>query len=83
MRKDFTNINIESSEETLTESSENVLNSPEQIPIKNRYIKTDLADVTHLNYVAGLPPFLRGPYSTMYISRPWTIRQYAGLLHSI
>jgi methylmalonyl-CoA mutase len=78
MRKDFTNVNIESSEEKLTASSENVLNSPEQIPIKNRYTKTDLADVTHLNYVAGLPPFLRGPYSTMFISRPWTIRQYAG-----
>ena len=69
---------IESSEEKLTASSENVLNSPEQIPIKNRYTKTDLADVTHLNYVSGLPPFLRGPYSTMFISRPWTIRQYAG-----
>ena len=78
MRKDFTNVNIESSEEKLTASSENVLNSPEQIPIKNRYTKTDLADVTHLNYVSGLPPFLRGPYSTMFISRPWTIRQYAG-----
>ena len=78
MRKDFTNVNIESSEDNTTESSAHVLNSPEQIPIKNRYTKTDLADVTHLNYVAGLPPFLRGPYSTMYISRPWTIRQYAG-----
>ena len=54
------------------------MNSPEQIPIKNLYTKTDLAEVTHLKYVSGLPPFLRGPYSTMYISRPWTIRQYAG-----
>ena len=78
MRKDFTNVNIESSEEKQTLSSEKTVNSPEQIPIKNLYTKTDLAEVSHLKYVSGLPPFLRGPYSTMYISRPWTIRQYAG-----
>ena len=78
MRKDFTNVNIESSEDKQTLSSEKTVNSPEQIPIKNLYTKTDLAEVSHLKYVSGLPPFLRGPYSTMYISRPWTIRQYAG-----
>lgn len=50
----------------------------EQIPVKSVYGKDDLAGMEHLNYAAGLPPFLRGPYSTMYVNKPWTIRQYAG-----
>lgn len=50
----------------------------ELIPVKPIYTKTDLEGMEHLNYVAGLPPFLRGPYSAMYPMRPWTIRQYAG-----
>lgn len=52
--------------------------TPEQIPVKPVYTKEDLEGMEHLNYAAGLPPFLRGPYSTMYVMRPWTIRQYAG-----
>ena len=52
--------------------------TPEQIPVKPVYLKEDLKNMEHLNYAAGLPPFLRGPYSSMYITRPWTIRQYAG-----
>ena len=50
----------------------------EQIPVKSYYSAEDLAGLEHLDYAAGIPPFLRGPYSTMYVSRPWTIRQYAG-----
>jgi len=50
----------------------------EQIPVKSYYAAEDLAGLEHLDYAAGIPPFLRGPYSTMYVSRPWTIRQYAG-----
>ncbi|MDL2320603.1 methylmalonyl-CoA mutase [Alistipes sp. OttesenSCG-928-B03] len=50
----------------------------EQIPVKNSYDAADLAGMEHLNYAAGIAPFLRGPYSTMYVMRPWTIRQYAG-----
>ena len=42
------------------------------------YDRSDVADLEHLDYAAGIPPFLRGPYSTMYVLRPWTIRQYAG-----
>lgn len=53
-------------------------NTPEQIPVKPVFGKEDLADMEHLEYAAGLPPFLRGPYSTMYVMSPWTIRQYAG-----
>ena len=50
----------------------------EQIPVKSYYAAEDLAGLEHLDYAAGIPPFLRGPYSTMYVLRPWTIRQYAG-----
>src|SRR6516162_9119701 len=50
----------------------------EQIPVKSYYAAEDLAGLEHLDYAAGIPPFLRGPYSTMYALRPWTIRQYAG-----
>jgi methylmalonyl-CoA mutase len=50
----------------------------EQIPVKACYTAADLERLEHLDYAAGLPPYLRGPYSTMYVLRPWTIRQYAG-----
>ncbi|MBR4135009.1 MAG: methylmalonyl-CoA mutase [Bacteroidales bacterium] len=50
----------------------------EQIPVKQVYGEDDLLGMEHLNYAAGIPPFLRGPYSMMYAFRPWTIRQYAG-----
>jgi len=56
----------------------NVWLTPEQIPVKPRYTKEDLQGLDHLEYAAGIPPFLRGPYATMYVMQPWTIRQYAG-----
>ena len=52
--------------------------TPEQIDIQPVYTKEDLEGMEHLNFAAGIPPFLRGPYSMMYPFRPWTIRQYAG-----
>ncbi len=52
--------------------------TPELIPVKPVYTKEDLEGMEHLEYAAGLPPYLRGPYSGMYPMRPWTIRQYAG-----
>jgi methylmalonyl-CoA mutase len=52
--------------------------TPEKIPIRSVYTKEDLKGMEHLNYAAGLPPFLQGPYSGMYAMLPWTIRQYAG-----
>ena len=52
--------------------------TPEMIPIKSVYTKEDLDGMEHLNYAAGIAPFLRGPYSGMYAMLPWTIRQYAG-----
>lgn len=50
----------------------------EGISIKKKYSEKDLKEVNHLNFAAGISPYLRGPYSTMYVRRPWTIRQYAG-----
>ena len=50
----------------------------EQIDVRPAYTEADVADLDHLGYLPGLPPFLRGPYATMYVTRPWTVRQYAG-----
>ena len=50
----------------------------EQIKLQSAYFKMDISDLVQVDYAAGLPPYLRGPYSTMYVMRPWTIRQYAG-----
>jgi methylmalonyl-CoA mutase len=55
-----------------------VWNTPEGIPVKPLYTAEDVEGLDHLAYLPGLPPFHRGPYPTMYASRPWTIRQYAG-----
>jgi methylmalonyl-CoA mutase len=52
--------------------------STEHIPIKSSYSAKDLQGLEHLEFAAGIPPYLRGPYSTMYVMQPWTIRQYAG-----
>ena len=85
MKPDFKNINIKTAAPQPNAgewSAENKIEkdwvTPEQIPVKPVYTKDDLEGMEHLNYAAGLPPFLRGPYSAMYAMRPWTIRQYAG-----
>ncbi|MDO5524245.1 MAG: methylmalonyl-CoA mutase [Bacteroidia bacterium] len=86
MKPDFKNIDFKSAgfEETnVAEWAEkNEIKAdwltPEQIPVKPVYTKEDLEGMEHLGYAAGVEPFLRGPYSTMYVMRPWTIRQYAG-----
>ncbi|MGB3776015.1 MAG: methylmalonyl-CoA mutase, partial [Leeuwenhoekiella sp.] len=59
------------------EYSESIKNA-EEIEVKNKYSPTDIEDFEHLDFAAGIAPFLRGPYSTMYVRRPWTVRQYAG-----
>ena len=51
--------------------------TPEHIEVKPVYTKEDLEGMEHLDFAAGIPPYLRGPYSVMYTLRPWTIRQYA------
>ena len=50
----------------------------EQIPVAPLYTAGDQAGLEHLDFTAGIPPFLRGPYATMYVTQPWTVRQYAG-----
>lgn len=86
MRPDFNKIEIRTSKTSnhkakergeLTKAKKEWI-TPEHIPVKPVYFNNDLLQLKHLEYAAGLPPFLRGPYSTMYITRPWTIRQYAG-----
>jgi len=78
MRPDFSRINFEPRVvHQAAEAGEEWL-SPEHIPVKGFYTAGDLAGVDHLQYAAGIPPYLRGPYSTMYVTKPWTIRQYAG-----
>jgi methylmalonyl-CoA mutase len=79
MRPDFRNINIYGRESPASDRPDiSTWNTAEQIPVKNIYTARDLHGMEHLNFAAGIPPFLRGPYSTMYFIRPWTIRQYAG-----
>ena len=55
-----------------------MMKTPEGIDIKEAYTQEDMEGLEHLDYAAGIVPFLRGPYPSMYVSRPWTIRQYAG-----
>ncbi len=86
MRPSFKNISYRSDEKKQTDfrqwekehKNTSCWQTAEQIRVKPVYAAEDLQEMEHLNYAAGLPPFLRGPYSTMYVMRPWTIRQYAG-----
>ncbi|GHT14726.1 methylmalonyl-CoA mutase [Bacteroidia bacterium] len=80
MRPKFTELNLApaASQGSGAVQGGSVWHTPEQIDVKNVYRATDLEDMEHLAYAAGIAPFLRGPYSTMYVLRPWTIRQYAG-----
>ncbi len=82
MRPDFENINIKENSTANNDRRKKLKQkewiSPEHIAVKPYYTYEDNAGMEHLNYAAGLPPYLRGPYSTMYVTRPWTIRQYAG-----
>ncbi len=85
MRPNFKNIDIKNinagSDAKAWEATNGIKKdwlTPEQIAVKSVYTKEDLEGMEHLNYAAGVAPFLRGPYSVMYTMRPWTIRQYAG-----
>ena len=78
MRPDFAKIELKPAADHAAAGKQQEWASPEQIPVKSFYTPEDLAGLEHLQYAAGIAPFLRGPYSTMYVMRPWTIRQYAG-----
>lgn len=77
MRKDFSKIKYSSKAKTL-KGGNSVFTTAEQIELNQAYSAKDLSELEHLNFGAGIPPFLRGPYSSMYVQSPWTIRQYAG-----
>lgn len=76
MRKNFSN-QIIFKHDTLPDKQESFITA-ENISVKNYFDNQDIQDVEHLDFAAGIPPFLRGPYSSMYVKNPWTIRQYAG-----
>jgi len=77
MRKPLQHIQL-NSQNAIQNSEVKAFDTAEGIAIKSRYSKKDIASLKHVNFAAGIPPYLRGPYSTMYVKRPWTIRQYAG-----
>ena len=76
-RPDFSNIEIKLDRKDSLKSTKTWL-SPEHIEIKESYSPEDVKDTEHIGFISGIAPNLRGPYSTMYVMRPWTVRQYAG-----
>ena len=83
MRKDFSNISYQSdlsfrAESRNTNLTQEKFTTAEQITLNSIYTLADTKEFEHLNFGAGTPPFLRGPYSSMYVQNPWTVRQYAG-----
>lgn len=77
-RKSFNHIKAKYEAHSVSNKSEEIFETAEKIDIQNHYASSDLDQVKHLGFVSGIAPNLRGPYSTMYTMRPWTIRQYAG-----
>jgi len=83
MRKNIQHLKLEVRSQKLEETPNSQLPTPnfitaEGIEVKPTYSETDIENLEHIGFVAGFTPNLRGPYATMYVRRPWTIRQYAG-----
>ena len=78
MRKNLQHIKLEKSEAGSVKSEEKYFQTAEGITVKPTYSEKDIENLEHLDFGAGFAPNLRGPYATMYVRRPWTIRQYAG-----
>ena len=77
IKPNFKEISLQTSWPSTTKKTQS-WQTPEQIPVKSSFTAEDIAKAEHLGFVSGIPPYLRGPYSSMYTVRPWTIRQYAG-----
>jgi len=77
-RKNLQHIILKTDDESPKFGAIETFDTAEDITVKSTYSKEDIEGLKHLNFVAGITPNLRGPYSTMYVRRPWTIRQYAG-----
>ncbi|MES0868941.1 methylmalonyl-CoA mutase [Pseudovibrio sp. SCP19] len=75
---DYTQVDYNDSAATASTDTQATWDTPEGIAVKPAYGPQDLDGLTHLNTWPGLPPFMRGPYPTMYVQQPWTVRQYAG-----
>ncbi|MCK8492548.1 methylmalonyl-CoA mutase [Spirosoma sp. RP8] len=78
MRPNFTSVSNSSAVTDQPAATERSFTTAEGIRLKPHFTVADLANSDHLNYAAGIPPYLRGPYASMYVRQPWTIRQYAG-----
>ena len=82
MRPDFSNVSYKNDSKSNQSTGKIAVGSEwmtaEQIPVKPVYNAEDLNEMEHLNFAAGIPPFLHGPYASMYVMKPWTVRQYAG-----
>ncbi|WP_350288853.1 methylmalonyl-CoA mutase [uncultured Croceitalea sp.] len=80
-RKNLDHISLNSTSASTNDEGKLVqktFETAEKIAVKSSFSASDSKEFEHLNFAAGIPPYLRGPYSTMYVRRPWTIRQYAG-----
>jgi len=78
MRKNIQHIKLETGNQKSELANENTFQTAEKIEVKPTYTKEDISNLEHLGFGAGFAPNLRGPYATMYVRRPWTVRQYAG-----
>ncbi|MBU2949392.1 methylmalonyl-CoA mutase [Tamlana agarivorans] len=78
MRKNLQHITVKKNAPSKSLGTGDSFLTPEGLDIKSNYSKADTDHLEHLNFAAGISPYLRGPYSTMYVHKPWTIRQYAG-----
>ena len=78
MRKDIQHIKLDEAEDKSVRSDEKSFLTAENIELKQTYSEQDIDNLNHLDFGAGFAPNLRGPYATMYVRRPWTVRQYAG-----
>ncbi len=78
MRPDYAKQILTFSSDDSPQEPLNTWLTPEAIPVSSHFTQETMQAIAHADFIAGEPPFLRGPYSTMYITKPWTIRQYAG-----
>src|SRR5574343_1776005 len=78
MRKDIQHLKLEVKSQKSEVSEKQPFTTAEGIEVKPTYSTEDISNLEHLGVGAGFAPHLRGPYATMYVRRPWTIRQYAG-----
>ncbi len=75
---DFDAIDGPTARKTMPSNFDSSWDTPEGIPHRAVYTSSDLKDIAYLDSLPGIPPFVRGPYPTMYVQKPWTVRQYAG-----